>query len=133
MPSRSHVIGRCRYCRGMPVLDAASSALDARLVRGLSDPTRVAILLGLLESERRIANLFELVGVSQSNVSGHPACLEECGLQTDEPGERRQVFYRLSRPEVVDLLAATERLLASSGTATKRCGNPLMDGTCCDG
>lgn len=117
----------------MPVLDATPSAVAARLFRGFADPTRVAILLGLLDGERRVADLVDLVGGSQSNVSGHLACLKECGLVTDRPGERRQVFYRLSGPEVIDLLGAAERLLAANGTAIELCGNPLMDQTCCDG
>jgi hypothetical protein len=51
-------------------------------------------------------------------------------LVVDRPGERRQVFYRLSGPEVVALLSAAERLLAANGAAIELCRNPLMDGGC---
>lgn len=100
----------------------------ARMFRGFADPTRVAILLELLAGERRVADLVDRVGGSQSNVSGHLACLRECGLVSDRPGERRQVFYRLASDEVIGLLQAAERLLSATGHAIDLCANPLMEG-----
>lgn len=97
------------------------------MFHGLADPTRVAILLELLDGERRVSDLVAAVAGSQSNVSGHLACLKECGLVVDRPAERRQVFYRLANPEVVELLVAAERLLSANGTAIALCRNPLMD------
>ena len=103
----------------------------ARLFHGLADPTRVAILLELLDGERRVSDLVAAVQGSQSNVSAHLACLRECGLVVDRPAERRQVFYRLANAEVVELLRAAELLLAANGTSIELCRNPLMDGVCC--
>lgn len=105
----------------------------ARMFHGLAEPTRVAILLALLGGERRVSDLVEVAGSSQSNVSGHLACLKECGLVVDRPGERRQVFYRLSGPEVAQLLEAAERLLAANGDAIELCANPRMDAGATDG
>ena len=104
-----------------------AAATAAKVFRGFADPTRVAILLALLDGERCVSDLVGLVGGSQSNVSGHLACLRECGLVLDRPGQRRQVFYRLANPEVADLLASAERLLAANGTAIELCENPLME------
>lgn len=117
----------------MPVTNARPATIAARLFHGLADPTRLAILLGLLDGERRVADLVDLIGGSQSNVSGHLACLRECGLVVDRPGERRQVFYRLSGPEVVELLRAAEGLLSANGTAIVLCRNPMMGEECTDG
>src|SRR3546814_7222070 len=89
----------------MTTISAAPAALAARMFRGFADPTRVAILLELLPGERRVSDLVDAVGSSQSNVSGHLACLKGCGLVVDRPGERRQVFYRLAGVEVADLRA----------------------------
>lgn len=111
----------------MVIFHATPASLAARLFRGFADPTRVAILLALLEGERRVSDLVDAVGGSQSNVSGHLACLKDCGLVVDRPGQRRQVFYRLAQPEVVELLRAAERLLAATGTTIELCRNPLMD------
>src|SRR3546814_7281882 len=96
----------------MTTISAAPAALAARMFRGFADPTRVAILLELLPGERRVSDLVDAVGSSQSNVSGHLACLKGCGLVVDRPGERRQVFYRLAGVEVADLLRSAERLLS---------------------
>lgn len=87
-------------------------------------------MLALVNGERRVADLVEHVGGSQSNVSGHLACLRECGLVIDRPGERRQVFYRLAGPEVVGLLEAARSLLASKGAAIDLCVHPLMGEGC---
>jgi len=101
------------------------AAVAARMFRGFADPTRISILLSLLDGERRVADLVEQVGGSQSNVSGHLACLKGCNLVTDRPGERRQVFYRLAGPEVTELLRAAGRLLSANGAAIELCGDPL--------
>ena len=108
------------------MLETSPPIAAARMFRGFADPTRMAILLALLDGERRVTDLVAAVGGSQSNVSGHLACLKECGLVADRPGARRQVFYELSGPEVVELLRAAERVLAANGNAIDLCANPLM-------
>lgn len=110
----------------MVTSQAAPAALAAKLFHGFAERTRVAILLELLNGERRVSDLVAAVSGSQSNVSGHLACLKECGLVRDRPAERRQVFYSLANPEVAELLQAAERLLAANGTAIALCRNPLM-------
>jgi ArsR family transcriptional regulator, cadmium/lead-responsive transcriptional repressor len=101
-------------------------AVAARLFHGLSDPTRMSVLLRLLDGERRVTDLVADVGGSQSNISAHLACLKDCGLVTDRPGERRQVFYRIAHEELRDLLRATEALLGAAGNDIDLCRNPLM-------
>jgi len=98
----------------------------ARLFHGLSDPTRLAILMALLDGERRVSDLVEIVGSSQPNVSNHLACLKGCGLVTDRPGERRQVFYSMAHPGLRDLLMSAESLLSSIGHEVRLCDHPLM-------
>ncbi len=108
-------------------------AVAARLFHGLSDPTRLSILLELLGGERRVTDLVAAVGSSQSNVSNHLACLRECGLVVDRPAERRQIFYSIARPELGDVLLASERLLAEAGHDVQLCANPLMGAAWGDG
>lgn len=118
----------------MSTMTATATSVDlsvaARLFHGLSDPTRLSILLALLDGERRVTDLVAAVGSSQSNVSNHLACLRECGLVVDRPAERRQVFYSIARPELFEVLAATERLLAEAGHEVRLCTNPLMETPC---
>ena len=61
----------------------------------------------------------------QSNVSGHLACLKDCGLIADRP-EGRSVHYRLATTAVVDLLRQAETLLGEIGERVELCENYRM-------
>ncbi|MDX1886867.1 metalloregulator ArsR/SmtB family transcription factor [Mycolicibacterium sp. 120270] len=102
----------------------ASSNLDAAvaLFHSLSDSARLAIVRRLGSGEARVVDLIGELGLAQSTVSAHVACLRDCGLVTGRP-EGRQVFYSLSRPELLDLLASAETLLAATGNAVALCPN----------
>lgn len=73
-----------------------------------------------------MGELVEVVGSSQPNVSNHLACLRDCGLVVDRPGPRRQVFYSIAHPELLDVLRAAEGLLARTGDDVRLCEHPLM-------
>lgn len=97
--------------------------LAAKLFRGLADPTRLAILEALAEaSELRVTDLVRRIGGSQSNISGHIACLRDCGLVVDRP-EGRQVFYSIADPAVVEAIRGAEAVLAISGERIALCPN----------
>jgi DNA-binding transcriptional ArsR family regulator len=67
-------------------------------------------------------DLTEALGVAQGTVSGHLACLRDCGLVVGRP-EGRQMFYSIAHPELMDLLGAAEKLLALTGEAVELCPN----------
>ena len=90
------------------------------LFRGLADPTRLAIVRHLALGEHRVVDLTAHLGLAQSTVSGHLACLRDCGLVTAR-AEGRASLYSLARPELLDLLAAAERLLEATGEAAALC------------
>ena len=52
----------------------------------------------------------------------------DCGLVVGRP-QGRQVFYSLARPELMDLLASAETLLAATGNAVALCPNYGTDST----
>ncbi|WP_024794161.1 ArsR/SmtB family transcription factor [Tomitella biformata] len=106
----------------------AGTGLDAAvaLFHSLSDGTRLAIVRRLADGEARVADLVGELGLAQSTVSAHVACLRDCHLVEGRP-EGRQVFYSLVRPELMDLLAAAETLLAATGNAVALCPNYGMD------
>lgn len=91
----------------------------AKLYRGLGEPTRLRLLLALLDGERRVVDLVAEVGLAQSTVSAHLSCLRECGLLDLRP-VGRQSFYSLAH-DVRDLLKATEALLARTGLQVELC------------
>lgn len=110
----------------------------AALFHSLSDPTRVAIVQRLAVAEARVRDLVGELGLAQSTVSAHMACLRDCGLVNGR-AQGRSVYYSLSRPEVLDLLAQAEALLAVTGESGSLCCNYIrnaeqrsLPGSCCD-
>ena len=95
----------------------------AALFHGLSDPSRLAILQHLTLGEHRVRDLTDHLGLAQSTVSGHLACLRECGLVVSRPEGRASVFSLTNAPEVLGLLAAAERLLETTGQGVVLCPN----------
>lgn len=98
------------------------TALAAKLFRGFADRTRLEILRRLAPGELRVTDLVRAIGGSQANISGHLACLKDCGLVTDRP-VGRQVYYHVADPEVVQMLTAAERLLSVHGWQIELCPN----------
>ena len=97
------------------------------LFRSLADPARLLVLRHLALGEHRVVDLTAHLGLAQSTVSAHLACLRECGLVTARPVGRASV-YALAVPGELDaLLAAAERLLAATGDAVTLCAR-LADG-----
>ncbi|MDE0803315.1 MAG: metalloregulator ArsR/SmtB family transcription factor [Acidimicrobiales bacterium] len=102
--------------------ERADIGVASRLFRSLGDPMRLAIVEILADGERRVTDLVQELGSSQANVSGHLACLKECGLVIDRP-HGRSVFYRLEHEELFDLLRSAEALVARTGDEIALCPN----------
>lgn len=98
-----------------PALTAA-----ACMFRSLGDPTRLAIVQHLALGEHRVVDLTGHLGLAQSTVSAHLACLRDCGLVTSRPQGRASIFS-LAHPELFALLSAAEELLAATGDAVVLC------------
>jgi DNA-binding transcriptional ArsR family regulator len=93
----------------------------AALFRSLADPARLAIVRHLAaHGQARVVDLTGELGLAQSTVSKHLACLRECGLIQVRPVGRASV-YSLAQPELAELLAAAEMLLAATGKAVALC------------
>jgi DNA-binding transcriptional ArsR family regulator len=100
-----------------------STALStaACLFHGFSDGSRLAIVRHLALGEHRVVDLTEHLGLAQSTVSKHLACLRDCGLVESRPQGRASMFS-LTHPEAtLDLLSAAERLLGLTGDAVALC------------
>ena len=104
-------------------VETAALTAAACLFHGFSDPSRLAILRHLALGEHRVVDLTVHLGLAQSTVSKHLACLRDCGLVTSRPQGRASMFS-LSHPEaLIDLLASAERLLDLTGDAVALCPN----------
>jgi DNA-binding transcriptional ArsR family regulator len=87
----------------------AKTDLIAKYFRGLGDPTRLRILQLLREEgELAVGELVERLGIGQTKVSNHLACLRWCGF-IDARREHRTVYNRIADERVsaiVDLATA---------------------------
>jgi len=115
----------------MQLIEAAEGSVDERqaltaaacLFHGFSDPSRLAILRHLVLGEHRVVDLTTHLGLAQSTVSKHLACLKDCGLVTSRPQGRASLFSLNHTDALADLLAAAERLLDLTGDAVTLCPN----------
>ncbi len=89
------------------------AALKAKLFRGFSDTSRLAILEALRAGPLTVSAIVEHTGLSQSNVSNHLACLRDCGLVVFSQ-QGRYALYQLSDERVATLLGLAEDLLADA-------------------
>ena len=93
-------------------------AAQAALFHALSEPTRLALLQHLSGGEHRVRDLVEHMGLAQSTVSTHLACLRDCGLVTVR-AEGRASWFSLTDPRRLgELLGIADSLLhAAAETA----------------
>ena len=101
---------------------AATDGADllARLFAGVSDPTRLHILLLLLEQERNVSELVSLVGSAQSRVSTHLQCLRWCGFVTSER-RGKYVYYRVCDGRVRELIKLAQDMVVQHGEQLATC------------
>jgi DNA-binding transcriptional ArsR family regulator len=106
----------------LPEVDesAALSAAACRF-RSFGDPARLAILRHLALGDHRVVDLTAHLGLAQSTVSAHLACLRDCGLVESRPQGRASLFSLRHDRSILALLAAAERLLADTGDAVALC------------
>src|SRR3712207_250741 len=96
-----------------PVDEATALSAAACMFRSLGDPARLAILRHLALGEHKVVDLTAHLGLAQSTVSAHLACLRDCGLVTSRPQGRASMWSLNNAAPLLDVLAAAERLLAA--------------------
>jgi DNA-binding transcriptional ArsR family regulator len=87
--------------------------------RGLSEPSRLALVAALADGERRVSDLVQTTGLTQSNVSKQLACLWDCGL-VERERRGREIHYRLVEG-LEDLLRAAGAVLEETGSRVMSC------------
>jgi DNA-binding transcriptional ArsR family regulator len=99
----------------------APAELVAKYFRALGDPTRVRILELLREhGELTVGELVARLGVSQSKVSNHLACLRWCGFVLTRR-EHPAVHYRVADERVGQLLSLGDALLRDNAEHVAAC------------
>lgn len=94
--------------------------MSAKLLGGLSDPTRLGILQALTTKNMRVVDLCQVTGRAQPNVSMHLACLRDCGLVVGT-SKGRETYYSICEPEIVIILEAVEKVIGRVGPQLCEC------------
>lgn len=89
---------------------------DVRLLTALADPTRLAIVRQLADTETCACDLTSCCDVGQPTVSHHLRVLREAGIVVSER-RGQQIYYRLA-PDVSTRLSALARGLVPGGLIT---------------
>lgn len=94
--------------------------LTTKFFRALGDPTRLKILDLLLEGEKNVGELVELVGSGQGRVSNHLACLKQCGF-VDTRREGKFIYYRIADEAARKLLETSQQMIANNAEQIWAC------------
>lgn len=112
----------------MAMTQVDGDVVAACLFHGFSDPSRLAILRHLALGEHRVVDLTRHLGLAQSTVSKHLACLRDCGLVESRPQGRASVYSLTHLEATLEVLGSAERLLALTGDAVALCPVYGVDG-----
>lgn len=95
-------------------VDEASAFL-----KKLSNPDRLLVACALVDGERSVRELEDLLGIRQPGLSQQLAALREAGLIIGRK-EGKQVFYRLADPRVETFITTMHALFCAPATASGR-------------
>jgi DNA-binding transcriptional ArsR family regulator len=94
--------------------------LDARFFRGLGDPTRLRIVLLLLDGERPVSEIVQALGGLQGRISSHLMCLRWCGYVTTRR-EGKWVYYSVTDPRVREVLRLAQSMRRDHAESLAAC------------
>ncbi len=81
----------------------------ARLFSLFSHPARIQILFVLAQGDACVCHLESLLGMRQAAISQHLMLLRKTGL-VETRREGRNIFYRLSQPQSLEILSGAARV-----------------------
>lgn len=97
-------------------------SVEAKFFRGLSDSTRLSILEVLRDGEKAVGEIVNATKQSQSNISNHLKCLDECGL-VKYRREGKKIYYSLRDEKTSELLKKSDEVIAEVYVHIKECLN----------
>ena len=104
-----------------PVNPKYATLSGQRCYASLADLPEAPELAVVCTPAATVVDLVKHLGLSQSTVSKHLACLKDTGMVVSR-AEGRASMYSLAHPDaVVAILAAAEKMLALTGDAVRLC------------
>lgn len=102
----------------------------ADLLALVGKPARVQILTVIGEQEACVCHLEAALGLRQASISQHLMVLRKGGLVTAHR-DGRNIFYRLTNPELAALLDQISQFVGGDRAAMKRLASRPVEGCCC--
>lgn len=100
--------------------EPAGRSMIAKMFRALGDATRLRLLEFVLHQERSVSECVAHVGLAQSRVSTHLACLADCGFVAVRR-DGRHAYYQVVDPRVAELVLLGRSLSADNVAALSDC------------
>jgi len=94
-----------------PAALSESDEILMKCFKARGDPTRIRIVEALLEKERNVSELLKLLGIPQSNISNHLACLKWCGYITSRK-EGTSIYYQITDDRVKKIISLARDIVA---------------------
>ncbi|SDK26309.1 ArsR/SmtB family transcription factor [Lacicoccus qingdaonensis] len=95
-----------------------------KFLHGFSNKSRVLILESIKEEEKTVSQIIDELGISQSSISQHLACLRGCGLIVGRQ-EGKYMYYRVRNKLVRDLLTNFDTVLEDIHENVHGCQNHI--------
>ncbi|HDR3890119.1 TPA: winged helix-turn-helix transcriptional regulator [Bacillus cereus] len=77
--------------------------IKTKFIRGFADKTRLQILQCMMDGEKTVSEIVEIIQGNQSNISQHLNCLKGCGIILGRQ-EGKYVYYFLRNAQIEQLL-----------------------------
>lgn len=94
--------------------------LYARFFSGLADETRMRIVRSLLNGPLRVGEIVDELGMSQSRISNHLACLRWCGFVRVER-QGKYMLYALTDRDIAKLIMLAQRMVSRNAEHIAQC------------
>ena len=96
----------------------------ARVLAALANGRRLLALCHMLEGEKSVGQLADLVGLTPSALSQHLARMRDLRL-VDTRRDGQTIYYRLASPEVIAIIETLYRLYCAPGDAVPAARAPI--------
>lgn len=94
-------------------MDRRAYGERAKIIKALAHPSRLIMVDALVEGEKCVCELTDLVGSDMSTVSKHLTLMKEAGIVEDRK-VGQQVFYSLRCPCIVSFFGCVEAVMKSN-------------------
>ncbi len=104
----------------LSVTSSGAAEITARFFDGLADPTRLRIVMLLLERSHTVGEIVATLGLRQARVSNALVCLKWCGY-VEARREGRYVWYAVTDPRIRELVNLARAVMADHAAEIASC------------